>query len=112
VFVEFGFLWLLPTLWRMDRVWRQLRREVPWVRRSPIDAVARQCRFTTQPTDEPDNPHHFETLTSMLGYEHLCFSSDYPHWDNEMPGHVFRHLPEPARQQVFRDNALRTFRIR
>ena len=33
VFAEFGFLWLLPLLWRMDRVWRGLRHDVPWVRK-------------------------------------------------------------------------------
>ena len=31
LFVEYGFLWVLPLMLRMDRTWRQLRHETPWV---------------------------------------------------------------------------------
>jgi predicted TIM-barrel fold metal-dependent hydrolase len=111
VFVEFGFLWLLPLLWRMDRAWRNLRHEVPWVTESPIDYVHRQIRFSTQPLDEPRDPRDLERLGSLIGWEHLCFSSDYPHWDNEMPGHVFRSLALADRRRVLHDNAVQTFRL-
>jgi predicted TIM-barrel fold metal-dependent hydrolase len=111
VFVEFGFIWLVPLLWRMDRAWRQLRYEVPWVKRSPIDYVHAQCRFTTQPMDEPSNPRELETMIGLVGTDHLCFASDYPHWDNEMPGQVLRSLPPAVQRRVFRDNARETFRI-
>jgi hypothetical protein len=111
VFVEFGFLWLLPLLWRMDRAWRQLRHEVPWTRRSPIDYVHEHCRFTTQPMDEPADPRELDALMGMLGCDVLCFSSDYPHWDNEMPGQVLTRLPGDVKRRVFAENARQTFRL-
>lgn len=111
VFVEFGFLWALPLVWRMDRTWRQLRHEVPWVRKSPIEYLHQHCRFTTQPIDEPANPRDLETMIALFGYDHLCFSTDYPHWDNDMPGAVLQRLPSGARRKVFFDNAAATFRL-
>jgi predicted TIM-barrel fold metal-dependent hydrolase len=112
LFVEYGFSWLLPLLWRMHRTWRQLRHEVPWVRKSPIDYVHAQCRFTTQPLDEPDDPRQLDRLIELMGYDQLCFSTDYPHWDNEMPGTTLRSLPPAERRKVFRENAANALRMR
>jgi len=112
IFVEYGFLWLLPLLWRMDRTWRQLRHEVPWVKKSPVEYVHKHIRFSTQPIDEPQNPKDLDKLIEIMGYDQLCFSTDYPHWDNDMPGQSLRGLPKAERQKIFWDNALTTFRMR
>lgn len=111
IFVEYGFLWLLPLLFKMDRVWRELRHDTPWVRKSPIEYVHEHCRFTTQPIDEPQNPRDLDTLIGMLGYDLLCFSTDYPHWDNDMPGMSLRSLPVDVRAKIFYDNASNTLRL-
>jgi predicted TIM-barrel fold metal-dependent hydrolase len=110
LFAEFGFLWLLPLLMRLDRAWRGLRHEVPWVKRTPTETVRAQCFFTTQPIEEPADPRDLDRLIAMLGYDQLCFSSDYPHWDNDMPGATLRSLPEAERHKIFRDNARRVLR--
>lgn len=109
--VEYGFLWAVPLLWRMDRTWRALRHETPWVRRSPIDYVQRHVVFSTQPLDEPDDPRELERMIALLGHDVLCFSSDYPHWDNDMPGQSLRMLPEEARRKIFAGNARRVLRL-
>jgi uncharacterized protein len=111
VFIELGFLWLLPLLWRMDRSWRQLRHEVPWVKKSPVDYVHERIRFSTQPIDEPRDPSELDTLIGIMGYDLLCFSTDYPHWDNEMPGQILHRLPVAERRKVFSENAASTFRL-
>ena len=111
IFVEYGFLWLLPLLWRMDRTWRQLRHEVPWVKKSPVEYVHEHIRFSTQPIDEPREPKDLDKLIEIMGYDQLCFSTDYPHWDNDMPGQSLRGLPPAQRQKIFWDNALTTFRM-
>jgi uncharacterized protein len=110
IFAEFGFLWLLPLLMRLNRAWRGLRHEVPWVRRTPAETVKSHCFFTTQPIEEPDDPRDLERLIAMLGYDNLCFSSDYPHWDNDMPGATLRSLPHEAWEKIFRTNARRVLR--
>ncbi len=111
IFVEYGFLWAMPLLWRMERTWRSLRHETPWVKRSPIDYVHDHIRFSTQPLDEPDDPRDLDRLVAMLGYDLLCFSSDYPHWDNDMPGQSLRSLPPEARRRIFAENADATLRL-
>jgi predicted TIM-barrel fold metal-dependent hydrolase len=111
VFAEFGFLWLLPLLWRMDRVWRGLRHDVPWVTELPSETVRRRCFFTTQPVDEPDDPRDLERLIELIGEGVLCFSSDYPHWDNDMPGATLRFLSPEARRRVFSENPRRALRL-
>lgn len=111
MFSEYGFLWLLPLLWRMDRAWRGIRHEVPWVRKSPIDYVHERCVFTTQPIDEPSNPRDLEQMIALLGDDVLCFSSDYPHWDNDMPDATLHFLPRDARARVFAGNARRVLRL-
>jgi predicted TIM-barrel fold metal-dependent hydrolase len=47
----------------------------------------------------------------MLGHDVICFSTDYPHWDNDMPGTTLRMLSDDARRSVFYDNAARVLRI-
>lgn len=111
LFIEFGFLWVLPLVWRMDRAWRHLRREVPWVTKSPLEYVQERCRFSTQPMDEPAEGGALATMLGLMGCDQLCFSTDYPHWDNEMPGHVLRMLSLEAREKVFSTNARRTLRL-
>jgi uncharacterized protein len=111
MFSEYGFLWVLPLIWRMDRAWRGIRHEVPWVRKSPIDYVHERCVFTTQPLDEPDDPRELDQMISLLGDDVLCFSSDYPHWDNDMPESALSFLPGAAKARVFAGNARRVLRL-
>jgi predicted TIM-barrel fold metal-dependent hydrolase len=111
MFAEYGFLWVLPLIWRMDRAWRGIRHEVPWVRKSPIDYVHERCVFTTQPLEEPDDPADLDKMISLIGDDILCFSSDYPHWDNDMPESALSFLAGAARARVFADNARRVLRL-
>jgi predicted TIM-barrel fold metal-dependent hydrolase len=111
LFVEYGFGWVLPLLWRMDRTWRSLRYETPWVQKSPTEYVREHVRFTTQPLDEPLGRGHLEQLIAMLGPELLMFSTDYPHWDNDMPGESLRTLPAETRRMIFAENARAVLRL-
>jgi uncharacterized protein len=111
LFAEYGFAWILPLLWRMDRTWRSLRHETPWVKKSPIDYVHENVRLSTQPLDEPERPEDLHTLIKLFGYDLLMFSSDYPHWDNDMPEQSLRTLPPEARRMIFGDNARKVLRL-
>lgn len=110
-FVEYGFSWALPLMWRMDKAWQECRMEIPWVQKSPSEYVRERIRFTTQPMDEPVTRKHLYNLIEMLGPEALMFSTDYPHWDNDSPAHVLRGLPEESRSAIFADNAAALFSL-
>jgi len=107
--VEFGFSWLVPTLWRMDKEWQNFRFEVPWVKRPPSSYVLEHVRFATQPIDEPaPRTNLWELVDLMDASQALVFSSDYPHYDNDDPMTVLKHIPAPVRQQMY-DNAAALF---
>jgi predicted TIM-barrel fold metal-dependent hydrolase len=105
VFTEWGFSWLAGLQWRMDKVWRALRRETPWVQRLPSEIIADHMRFTTQPLDEPKSMDQFAAMLDIINAEKiLLFSTDYPHWDNDMPTQVFTQQPESMRSKIFFEN--------
>lgn len=111
LFVEYGFSWVLPLLWRMDKAWRGVRFDVPWVKRSPIDYVNDRVRFATQPLDEPQDPQQLYRMIEMLGDHLLLFATDYPHWDNDMPSQSLRGLPLEARRRIFVENGREFLRV-
>jgi predicted TIM-barrel fold metal-dependent hydrolase len=105
-FVEHGFSWLLALTWRMDKAWKELRVETPWVKKLPSDYIRRHIRLTTQPLDEPEREKDLiELIGKIHGEEILMFSSDYPHWDNDMPTRVLNGLSEETKQRILYKNA-------
>jgi predicted TIM-barrel fold metal-dependent hydrolase len=80
VLIECGFTWLPPLLWRFDKDWKGVWREVPWVKRRPSEYVREHFRFTTAPTHLPSDPVAVDQLLEMLGGSgQLMYASDYPH---------------------------------
>jgi uncharacterized protein len=80
VLAEGGFSWLPAMLWRLDKNWKGLRREIPWVRRPPSEYVAEHVRLTIAPTDLPEDPQQFQEVLGQLGNDELLlYASDYPH---------------------------------
>jgi uncharacterized protein len=105
-FIEFGFSWVPPALWRIDANWENFRYSVPWVKRPPVEYVLEHVRFTTQPLDEPSNFRDLWALMDMLQADRtLMFSSDYPHYDNDDPSRTMRLVPEHLRSRVCFENA-------
>ena len=97
IFAEYGFLWLTSLLFRMDRTWRGLRHETPVGQEASERVPARALPgYDASPT-EPDNPLHMQQLIAMLGHDVICFSTDYPHWDNDMPDSTQCWSPAHAR---------------
>jgi predicted TIM-barrel fold metal-dependent hydrolase len=109
VLIEGGFAWLPGVLWRLDKNWRSVRDEVPWVKRLPSEYVWDRVRFTTQPLVDPSKAD----LLAMCGMIHaertLLFSSDYPHWDFDDPLTALNTLPPEMRRRIVADNAIETY---
>ncbi len=81
VCVEGGFTWVPSLLWRLDKEWKGLRRDVPWVRRPPSEYIRERVRFTTQPLDSPPTEGALAELIDDTELAPLLlFATDYPHW--------------------------------
>ncbi|MFZ0217280.1 MAG: amidohydrolase family protein [Candidatus Dormiibacterota bacterium] len=111
--VEGGFSWLPALFWRFDKVWKGLRRDVPWVRRPPSEYVRERMRFTIQPLDVPPGPSGLTDVIEDLGSDDLLlFASDYPHWHfDALEDAIPAALPDRIRQAVLVENARAFYRL-
>jgi predicted TIM-barrel fold metal-dependent hydrolase len=113
VLIEGGFTWLPALMWRLDKEWRGMRREIPWVTRRPSDIIRQHVRLTLQPLDAPPDPQHLlQIIGQMESDELLLFSSDYPHWHFDTPEAALpAGLPEALRRKILAENARAFYRL-
>ncbi len=106
VLVEGGVAWLPPVLWRLDKNWKALRIQTPWLKRLPSEYAHEHLLLTTQPIEEPERREHLEQMLAMFAAERmLMFSSDYPHWDGDTPDFVSGRMPDRLRERVMHQTA-------
>ncbi|WP_257349001.1 amidohydrolase family protein [Pseudalkalibacillus decolorationis] len=110
VFAEYGMAWLPGLMWRLDKNWKALRDEVPWLKNRPSEYIRRNVRLGTQPIEEPFRSKDLLEVIQMAGAEDmLLYSSDYPHWDGDEADRVFNSLPKDLKNKIFYENALNTY---
>ena len=113
VLIEGGFAWLPALAWRLDQSWRRLRAEVPVLKRAPSEYIRDHFWLTTQPMEEPRQPHHFKQMLEHLnGAERLMFATDYPHWDFDSPDQALpSDLPFEVRRKIMAENARAFYKL-
>jgi hypothetical protein len=110
VLLESGFTWLPSFLWRLNKYWKGLKIEVPWLDRSPAEMVRESVRFSLQPVDAPEGGAELRRAIDHIGSDRLIlFSTDYPHWqydgDRVLPAGLDRDLI----QKIAIDNPRATY---
>ncbi len=79
--IEGGFTWMPSLMWRMDKEWKGLRHNTPWVKQAPSAYVRNHIRMTVQPVNAPPQPQQLlDIIEQIESDEMLMFSTDYPHW--------------------------------
>lgn len=112
VAIEATMAWLPPLYWRLDDLWQRFRAELPAVTRPPSEILREHLWITTQPADEPEEPRHLRDLFDWIGWDRICFASDYPHWDSDDPRHALPlQMNLAERRGIFRDNAMHVYRL-
>ena len=107
VFIEGGICWVPHVMWRLDRLYAALKTEVPYLQYRPSEYILRNCYFSTQPLEEPEQPQLLLTLFAMLQAERtVLFASDYPHWDFDNPLTAFSFCPPALKRRIFVENVL------
>ncbi len=111
--IEGGFTWLPHIMWRLDSHYKNMRVEVPWVKRMPSETIREHFRFGTQPMDDI-NAKQLMSIFELVGSDDfLVFSSDYPHWDSDEPTRMLPSgLSEELRQKIMYKNALEFFGLK
>jgi predicted TIM-barrel fold metal-dependent hydrolase len=95
---------------KLDRDWKALRNEVPWLTRRPSEYLREHVRFTTQPFPEVHKREHLATVLDMVyAEETLVYSSDYPHWDFDDPNRALNDIPADLRRRICVENGRRLY---
>jgi predicted TIM-barrel fold metal-dependent hydrolase len=109
-FVEMGKSWIPAMGWRLDRLRKTLRSEVPDIRRAPSEQIREHVWISTQPMEEPENHDDLRRLFEWVGWEKVLFSTDYPHWDFDDPRYAIPfEMTAEERRMIFHDNAVNLY---
>lgn len=113
VFAESGFTWLPSTMWRLQKEWKGLVREIPWVRDEPSETIRRQVRLTVQPIDGPPERARLLHVLEQIGSQKmLMYSSDHPHLHSQSFEEATAGLlAEAQRRLILRGNAEELYRL-
>lgn len=112
VCVEGGVTAFAPIFWRMEKNWKAVRAEVPWLTRSPREYLGERLFFSTQPIEEPGSTRLLHELFVELRAERsLLYASDWPHWDFDDPVAALRGLPPSLTERILAGNAVEVYRL-
>lgn len=113
IWIESGISWIPFLMQRLDTQYRMRSSECPLLRKLPSDYM-RDMFYTTQPMEMPDDMDLLEgTFKAMNAETQLLWSSDYPHWDMDIPS-VIWDLPfidEAAKRNILGETAQKIFNL-
>ena len=104
--LECGFSWLPTLLWRFDKDWKGVWREVPWLDAPPSETVRRHMRLTTAPAHLPRDRGHVRQALDLLDADAmLLYASDHPHDHGDGGERLLAALTDAERGRVLGGNA-------
>ena len=112
VAIEGGIAWLPHLMWRMDKNYKALRAQTPWLKKLPSEYIRNHLYVTTQPIEETEKPEHLQQIFEMINAPHMIlFSSDYPHWDFDNPRMALPPLTKEWKERIFWKNAAELYKL-
>jgi predicted TIM-barrel fold metal-dependent hydrolase len=114
VWIESGLAWLPFLMQRLDNEYMMRTSEAPALKRLPSEYM-RDMYFASQPMERPADLRVLETTFRLIKAEsQLVYSSDYPHWDFDLPSVIYDlpFLSETARRSILGGNAIRLFGLK
>jgi len=110
--MECGFSWLPFLLWRLDKDWKAVWREVPWLKAKPSEYVYRHFRATTQPAHLPGDADQVREAAEMIrAPEFLMFASDHPHDHGPGADALLAAVDDDGRDAILRRNAAELYSL-
>jgi hypothetical protein len=107
--IEAGLAWIPFLMQRLDNEYMMRTSEAPLLKKLPSDYM-REMFFSTQPMEGQNNRGAIESTMKMINAEtQLMYSSDYPHWDMDLPSTIYDlpFLSEQAKKNILGRNACR-----
>ena len=113
IWIESGVAWMAFMTQRFDNEYLMRSSEAPALKRLPSEYM-KAMYYTTQPMEMVENRKALELTFEMIKAEtQLLYSSDYPHWDMDLPSTIYDlpFLSEQAKRNILGGNALRLFNL-
>lgn len=110
--LECGVAWLPAYLWRLDKDWKGIRREVPWIDRRPSELLRERLRVSVAPLHAPADLAPLQETLAMVDWPELwMYASDHPHDHGDGAARWLATLPDDRRAAVLGGTAARHYRI-
>jgi hypothetical protein len=112
LWIESGLAWIPFMMQRLDNEYLMRANEAPLLKKLPSEYM-KEMYYTSQPI-ENQNLEALELTMKMMNAEtQLLFSSDYPHWDFNLPSAIWDlpFLDENAKRRILGINAWELFKL-
>jgi predicted TIM-barrel fold metal-dependent hydrolase len=112
LWIESGLAWIPFMMQRLDNEYLMRSNEAPLLKKLPSDYM-KEMYYTTQPIENQNHEALELTMKMMNAETQLLFSSDYPHWDFNLPSTIWDlpFLDEQQKRRILGINAWELFRL-
>jgi len=113
IWIESGLAWLPFMIQRLDNEYMMRSSECPGLKKLPGEYIT-DMFYTSQPMEVPRDMSLLEaTFKCIKAESQLLYSSDYPHWDFDLPSTIYDlpFLKEKAKRDILGGNAAKLFKL-
>lgn len=112
LWIESGLAWIPFLMQRLDHEYMLRSSECPTLKRKPSEYM-REMYYSTQPMEIQDLEMLEHTFRIIKAETQLLYSSDYPHWDFDLPSTIYDlpFLSERAKHNILGGNAARLLKL-
>jgi predicted TIM-barrel fold metal-dependent hydrolase len=110
MWVESGLAWIPFLMQRLDHEYMLRPSEAPLLKKKPSDYM-RDMYYSSQPMEVQDIEAMECTFRMINAETQLLYSSDYPHWDFDLPSTIYDlpFLSDKAKHNILGGTAARLF---
>jgi len=112
IWIESGVAWVPFLMQRLDHEYLLRPSEAPLLKKKPSDYM-RDMYYSSQPMEIQDYQAMECTFRMMNAETQLLYSSDYPHWDFDLPSTIWDlpFLSEKGKHNILGGTAARLFKL-
>jgi uncharacterized protein len=113
IWIESGLAWLPFMIQRLDNEYMMRSSECPALKRPPGEYIT-EMFYTSQPMEIPRDMSLLQSTFKCIKAEsQLLYSSDYPHWDFDLPSTIYDlpFLDEGGKRNILGGNAIKLFNL-
>lgn len=113
VFADGGYDMCAPFIWRLDKDYRPMRGDMPWMKKLPSNYIKDHVRFVAHTMEGPEDPATLdEWLDISDAKETLMFGSNYPYWNTLHPNAAFATTQPALRSRILAGTAAELYGLK